>query len=71
MSEGEKKAKAENQPTAEMGIADICKSMMGDDRPDCCPKPTENEPPGESSSCCGPEMQSMMSKVMAAFRDRA
>lgn len=72
MSERETKAKAEDQTTAEtVGFADICRSMMGGDLPDCCPKPTENNPPGEASGCCGPEMQSKMSKVMAAFRDQA
>jgi len=71
MSDKDTKETSQEQKAEEAGFADICQSMMAGDMPDCCPKPTAEASSEETSSCCGPEMQGMMAKMMSAFQSPA
>ena len=71
MSKKDTKETTEEKKAEESGFADICQTMMAGDLPDCCPKPTSEETTGDTSGCCGPEMQGMMAKMMSAFQSPA
>ncbi len=63
---GKEEAKTEGA----QAFGDMCRQMMSGKLPDCCSTATPETSPGETSGCCGPEMQGMMARMMSAFQPK-